>query len=615
MKSFRDMLDIWKCNCYPAAAGLTVLLTAVGVAWNCERGRQVNLLLPALAVAMLVCGLFFSRGERYGKTGRFLALFLPLLVFSCLIGGFCVDYSEMPFTVNVEGRILQFGTSGRVYSDKARIVIRAVTLSVFFVAGLYGCLAGVAGRRIGKTTAVSIPAGVILFLFTGPLMAGISAALFLMLPSSRLDYMYIPYWSGFIPAIPALALWCVLLSGRGAKNSIRRALTDYGVMIAVSLLVFGAAYGMTVVRAWNALALAEKSGRKLSFAPPQDEEGAAAWRKLGRASADWIRYDDPERPRPEIPLESVYSWTNPDKNGISEEDKAFALAAIRTPEAAEFLAAVAELGKYPAFYSGEFDNIAHLSELNRVRSLMRKLCGIAAIHHYYGEHEQILPVLKLGLNISKAAAAGPPTTINGLVCIAVDSILADSIVSLGPDGPEHADDYREFLDYFNTDYSVPDDLELTADYLKRALERPEEMKYMFSDQKVPRLLRIFYISDLSGMVRERAEAQPQIGLLRNSAKLEYDGGGYVGEFVRALRKEKHRNGLFRTAVALKLYRSLHGAYPEHLDALVPGILPVLPADPVTGRPYEYRKDGDDFKLSYRVSPAGLESGIGSRAGY
>ena len=162
---------------------------------------------------------------------------------------------------------------------------------------------------------------------------------------------------------------------------------------------------------------------------------------------------------------------------------------------------------------------------------------------------------------------------------------------------------------------MPDDLELTADYLKRALERPEKMKYMFSDQKVPRLLRIFYISDLSGLVRERAEAQPQIGLLRNSAKLEYDGGGYVGEFVRALRKEKHRNGLFRTAVALKLYRSLHGAYPEHLDALVPGILPVLPADPMTGRPYEYRKDGDDFKLSYRVSPAGLESGIGSRAGY
>ena len=60
--------------------------------------------------------------------------------------------------------------------------------------------------------------------------------------------------------------------------------------------------------------------------------------------------------------------------------------------------------------------------MNRVRSLMRKLCGIAAIHHYYGEHEQILPVLKLGLNISKAAAAGPPTTINGLVCIAVDSV-------------------------------------------------------------------------------------------------------------------------------------------------------------------------------------------------
>lgn len=162
---------------------------------------------------------------------------------------------------------------------------------------------------------------------------------------------------------------------------------------------------------------------------------------------------------------------------------------------------------------------------------------MAAIHHYYGEHEQILPVLKLGLNISKAAAAGPPTTINGLVCIAVDSILADSIVSLGPDGPEHADDYREFLDYFNTDYSVPDDLELTADYLKRALERPEEMKYMFSDRKVPRLLRIFYISDLSGMVRERAEASRRSGFsgIRRSSNMTAVGMS-GSSFVRSGRR-------------------------------------------------------------------------------
>lgn len=189
---------------------------------------------------------------------------------------------------------------------------------------------------------------------------------------------------------------------------------------------------------------------------------------------------------------------------------------------------------------------------------MRKLCGIAAIHHYYGEHEQILPVLKLGLNISKAAAAGPPP--RSTDWSALPSIPYWRIPSSpsGRTGPEHADDYREFLDYFNTDYSVPDDLELTADYLKRALERPEEMKYMFSDQKVPRLLRIFYISDLSGMVRERAEAQPQIGLLRNSAKLEYDGGGYVGG-VRACAPEGETpQRLVPDGGRLKLYRSLHG---------------------------------------------------------
>ena len=42
------------------------------------------------------------------------------------------------------------------------------------------------------------------------------------------------------------------------------------------------------------------------------------------------------------------------------------------------------------------------------------------------------------------------------------------------------------------------------------------------------------------------------------------------------------------AIALELYRRQHGAFPTTLDALVPWILPAIPADRITGDPVRYR---------------------------
>ena len=41
-------------------------------------------------------------------------------------------------------------------------------------------------------------------------------------------------------------------------------------------------------------------------------------------------------------------------------------------------------------------------------------------------------------------------------------------------------------------------------------------------------------------------------------------------------------------LALELYRRRHGAYPASLDELVPGLLPAVPADRITGDPVRYR---------------------------
>jgi hypothetical protein len=45
------------------------------------------------------------------------------------------------------------------------------------------------------------------------------------------------------------------------------------------------------------------------------------------------------------------------------------------------------------------------------------------------------------------------------------------------------------------------------------------------------------------------------------------------------------------ALALKLYRAEHGAYPESLDLLVPGIIPELPVDYYAGMAYAYLREG------------------------
>ena len=56
-----------------------------------------------------------------------------------------------------------------------------------------------------------------------------------------------------------------------------------------------------------------------------------------------------------------------------------------------------------------------------------------------------------------------------------------------------------------------------------------------------------------------------------------------------MRRAMECRAFYATALALKIYRCEKGEYPETLDALVPGILDRLPCDPLTGKPFDYRK--------------------------
>ncbi|GEM_PF-5464991 len=53
----------------------------------------------------------------------------------------------------------------------------------------------------------------------------------------------------------------------------------------------------------------------------------------------------------------------------------------------------------------------------------------------------------------------------------------------------------------------------------------------------------------------------------------------------------------RLRLALEIYKNRNGAYPEKLEALSPQILKELPISEMTGKPFEYSKDKDVYRIS------------------
>ncbi len=73
-------------------------------------------------------------------------------------------------------------------------------------------------------------------------------------------------------------------------------------------------------------------------------------------------------------------------------------------------------------------------------------------------------------------------------------------------------------------------------------------------------------------------------------------------YIKRIRAAAVAQQIATTAIALKRYQLKNGNYPLNLDALVPEFLPVVPLDPVDGKPLRYRSDGnaDGTYLLYSV---------------
>jgi hypothetical protein len=87
-------------------------------------------------------------------------------------------------------------------------------------------------------------------------------------------------------------------------------------------------------------------------------------------------------------------------------------------------------------------------------------------------------------------------------------------------------------------------------------------------------------------------------------------GLFLPALNAAMEAQDRANAIFeltRLAAALAVYRAEHGAYPENLEQLVPGILATLPVDLYNAKPFVYKRDGDGYLL-YSMGENGTDDG-------
>ena len=398
-------------------------------------------------------------------------------------------------------------------------------------------------------------------------------------------------WALLASAGISLALIAAVLIPAILKRPLnwKRLPGAYGILILVSVSVWGIFFGVQAVRRVRLLDRLAAEGRPMTldafYSLQKDAKDGTE-----KVSELFDLMKNPEFDTRDFPFNSSLDWVarHPRKNGLKRERKDEMVRVSEGPLGEKFTAGIAELAKYDQIRIGEYytDFNGFRSVLVKIRTLVRTGAGRAAIAHYTGKTGFILPRLK-ALTPVGHLLRHQPWPACAFDHANLDLILGSQVVALGPDGPQYADDYRFFLNWIRSREYLPawNGTEVGAELLKKCGK----------DDSTSRL-------------------NPALFLLVRPLLIE----SFLRYCLQSLRREKYlaehhdlppddpvRPGLLRlmgtkgcleTAFALKLYRSLHGEYPRTTAALVPEILSELPLDPVTGKPFRYERKSGGFEL-------------------
>lgn len=404
--------------------------------------------------------------------------------------------------------------------------------------------------------------------------------------------------AGLILTMPVLAILKV-------RFGWKRLLIAYGILILISCAAWSIFYGIQLVRRGVMRHRLAAEGRPMTLQAYYDRLKAP---KDGMEQLKELigLLDDPKFDTSDFPLNSAGDWLKKDapesapKNyffpphgfGLKRSRKEAMIRVSEGPLGEKLTAGLAGLAKYDHIrFKGNYTDFdPMLKMLTDIRRLVRTGTARAVIAHYTGKTELILPRLKAVTPASRLLTR-QPWRICSVVHSAVDMIVVSRVVSLGPDGPQYAGDYRFFLNWIRgQDYTQGwCETEVCAELLTHY------EKNMFDVNNRNRL-PLFLLRPLllESVFRELEQSLRREKLLAAHGELEKDDSSRQS-FLRIAAGKK----LMETALALKLYRSLHGHYPQSLSELVPEIIPAVPLNPMTGKEIKYRLDKDRFEISVK----------------
>lgn len=388
-----------------------------------------------------------------------------------------------------------------------------------------------------------------------------------------------------LPALPAALLpaWAAYNIRRAKNRSWRNFAWCAGGFAAGSFLVWGVSALSFFIYASNVI---DRTASAADPRCPLPEDIAKYEQKLRSADS----YPALRKRGIELPLVGRGMWRGRRGKTVAEKTRQRTLEFAGSAEGKAFFDRNAKLiDLYCQIAAeGEFSPETSVAHLQGYRNAARIAAAQAALAHYRKDAKAILPPLEKVEKLEKTLYAREGTVIEGLVRIMLTSMRMNVIVGCGPESPEYAAQYRAILQrLLAAEAKIP----VETGWFRAELERVRGFgngKYTYPAGTGAYARLVNYPTACASLVYKirRAEANAKRAAeWRKSGRIPGDAGSYGNAMRRAL----ECRAFYATALALKIHRCEKGDYPETLDALVPDILSELPCDPLTGKPFVYRK--------------------------
>jgi|GEM_PF-2162982 len=293
---------------------------------------------------------------------------------------------------------------------------------------------------------------------------------------------------------------------------------------------------------------------------------------------------------------SGFPWWQPSMPKVAPDDlKERTLKFVDSAEGKAYFARVYRQLALTARLLGEYRYVESrtgvLRSTEKCREITRRVTDAAALAHYRGETERVLPLLEPLEKLVRAVSSrgGILYQLTGWGIAAEHLAFA---VSCGPELPEYAPHYRSLLDQCRREMFRPRADGEIREELKAIRRFRPPRNVGAKDSLCWRIVRYpkycaTLTRNLNAVLKLVAEAEKHGGYSAMPLPDATDLNRYC--YASVMREHIAARVLYSIALALKVRRCEKGAYPETLDALVPEYLDRLPVSPRSGSVPAYRK--------------------------